>query len=149
MNYASFSEQLENFELDKQSPVVICALDLDAFKHVNDTYGHLEGNNVLRYFADFLAQNCHKYFTDISKIYSFGGEEFCVIVYGFSAQQCLKRFDKIEKALEKKPFVTEKGQKIYLSFSDLHSAVRRADVSLYTAKAEGRAHVCLDPKKSV
>ena len=111
LNYASFSEQLENFELDKQSPVVICALDLDAFKHVNDTYGHLEGNNVLRYFADFLAQNCHKYFTDSSKIYRFGGEEFCVIVYGFSAQQCLKRFDKIEKALEKKPFVTEKGAK--------------------------------------
>ena len=46
-----------------------------------------------------------------SKIYRFGGEEFCVIVYGFSAQQCLKRFDKIEKALEKKPFVTEKGAK--------------------------------------
>ncbi|MCR1901720.1 GGDEF domain-containing protein [Ligilactobacillus apodemi] len=155
LNYAAFSEQLENFKLEKNTPVVICALDLDSFKQVNDTYGHLEGNNVLRYFGNFLTTSCSKYFGENSKIYRFGGEEFCVIIYGFSAKQCLKRFNKIEKELEKSSFTTGYKQMINLSFSggisqvkkytDLHSAVRRADVSLYSAKAEGRAHVCLDP----
>lgn len=149
LNYTAFHEHLEQ---QKEFPT-ICALDLDHFKQINDTYGHLEGNEALRYFASFLRENCRKYFGKSCKVYRFGGEEFCVLIEEEVVQTCWDFFNELETKLQQTPFVTSGQQVISLSFSggiaqatDAHAmqeALHQADTALYNAKKQGRGRICL------
>lgn len=154
LNYASFSKQLEILKKTSTNELVICALDLDHFKKINDIYGHLEGNKVLHHFAQILQQNCDQNFGGQIKLYRFGGEEFCALITGYSLEQSAMIFTELENSLKQKPFITENGQNIYLSFSgglavasgnlEIHNAVRQADVALYTAKQHGRGKIWIN-----
>jgi len=61
--------------------------DMDGFKQVNDRFGHLEGNRVLRLFAQALKQSCREY----DYVARMGGDEFVVIAPGLAADACRKR----------------------------------------------------------
>lgn len=149
LNYTAFHEHLEQ---QKHFPT-ICALDLDHFKQINDTYGHLEGNEALRYFANFLRENCRRYFGQSCKIYRFGGEEFCVLIEEEVLQTCWEFFNELETKLQQTPFMTEDKQAIKLSFScgiahatathAVQEALHQADMALYNAKKQGRGRICL------
>jgi diguanylate cyclase (GGDEF)-like protein/putative nucleotidyltransferase with HDIG domain len=65
--------------------VMVC--DMDGFKQINDRFGHLEGNRVLRLFAEVLRQTCREY----DYVARMGGDEFVVIAPGLAAETATKK----------------------------------------------------------
>ena len=63
-----------------QTPLAVMVCDLDGFKHVNDRFGHLEGNKVLRLFADFAKAVCREY----DYVARMGGDEFVIVAPGMT-----------------------------------------------------------------
>jgi len=125
----------------------IAVLDLDFFKKVNDTYGHIAGDQVLASFAQFLNDSTRTSDT----VFRYGGEEFIILfprTRDYEAKEVLTRLiDKFSKIEFK-----ENGQSFFVTFSagvfmvldgdiDLKSAIKTADQALYTAKENGRARV--------
>ncbi|MGC2195074.1 MAG: diguanylate cyclase [Terriglobales bacterium] len=86
-------------ELDKelarckreQSSLTVMVCDMDGFKQINDRFGHLEGNRVLRLFAQALRQSCREY----DYVARMGGDEFVVIAPGLTADAALKKADQM------------------------------------------------------
>ena len=86
-------------ELDKelarckreQSSLTVMVCDMDGFKQINDRFGHLEGNRVLRLFAQALRQSCREY----DYVARMGGDEFVVIAPGLTAEAALKKADQM------------------------------------------------------
>lgn len=124
---------------------VLMLLDLDKFKHVNDTHGHATGDEVLKHVAHCFRTNVRE--TDlVSRI---GGDEFAIILAGDT--MCLQRSKRVaERLIESisKPFVIdghtiEIGLSIGITdlFSSAHEAsaiLKRADEALYAVKRDGR-----------
>jgi diguanylate cyclase (GGDEF)-like protein/putative nucleotidyltransferase with HDIG domain len=71
--------------------VMIC--DMDGFKQINDRFGHLEGNRVLRLFAQALRQSCREY----DYVARMGGDEFVVIAPGLTADAAVKKADQMRE----------------------------------------------------
>jgi diguanylate cyclase (GGDEF)-like protein/putative nucleotidyltransferase with HDIG domain len=71
--------------------VMVC--DMDGFKQINDRFGHLEGNRVLRLFAQALKQSCREY----DYVARMGGDEFVVIAPGLPAEGSAKRADHLRE----------------------------------------------------
>ncbi len=142
----SYTKQLH--DLNRTGQVfTICILDLDYFKKINDTYGHLTGDQVLSEFAQFLKNEVRKG----DMVYRVGGEEFSIIfprANDLEVQKCvtnmITRFsEKVFTHDEKKFSITFSAGVYTVSNSDtsLKDALREADVALYEAKRLGRARV--------
>jgi diguanylate cyclase (GGDEF)-like protein/putative nucleotidyltransferase with HDIG domain len=71
--------------------VMVC--DMDGFKQINDRFGHLEGNRVLRLFAQALKQSCREY----DYVARMGGDEFVVIAPGLPAEGAAKRAEHLRE----------------------------------------------------
>src|SRR5246500_3091422 len=88
-------------ELDKElarckreeSSLTVMVCDMDGFKQINDRFGHLEGNRVLRLFAQALRQSCREY----DYVARMGGDEFVVIAPGLNAESALKKADQMRE----------------------------------------------------
>ena len=124
--------------------VVVC--DLDFFKKVNDTYGHLAGDKVLRLVANILTNKCRS--TDF--VTRFGGEEFVILMPSTTSAEAAQAVDKIRHSIENSPFNFHgKSVTITMSFGvaeiddadTIESLFERADKALYTAKKNGRNRV--------
>lgn len=122
-------------------------LDLDHFKDINDTKGHLAGDEVLREIGRRLRQSLRPY--DIAGRY--GGEEFLVLLPGSTFKEALKIAERIREIIRNKP-VNIGGEEIRISaslglscFEDtdltLDDLLKRADEALYKAKDSGRDRV--------
>jgi diguanylate cyclase (GGDEF)-like protein len=127
-------------------------LDIDHFKHVNDTYGHLMGDAVLKKFGELLREK--GLFRDTDVLGRYGGEEFIVLLPETNCKNAvnpaLRLRDKI-KAIE---FCDETGRKFNVTISigvseflpeeaGAEEMIKRADLALYYAKEHGRDQVCL------
>lgn len=120
--------------------------DLDNFKHVNDTYGHLIGDAVLREFARRIHQNLRPY----DQVGRYGGEELLVLMPGIRDDSSARIRD-LHKRITQEPFVL--GNlilQVTCSFgvawfptplNTVESLVSLADQALYAAKANGRNRV--------
>lgn len=134
--------------LSGQSLSVIMA-DIDFFKKVNDNYGHLTGDYVLKSFAETLSQ-CVK--RDSDWVARFGGEEFLICLPGASLGKAVEIAEYMRKSIEKKeiPCGTQ-TIKITSSFgvccmipahhNNFEDLIECADRKLYTAKNNGRNRV--------
>jgi diguanylate cyclase (GGDEF)-like protein/putative nucleotidyltransferase with HDIG domain len=88
-------------ELDKElarckreeSSLTVMVCDMDGFKQINDRFGHLEGNRVLRLFAQALKQSCREY----DYVARMGGDEFVVIAPGLTAEAAVKKADQMRQ----------------------------------------------------
>lgn len=118
--------------------------DLDHFKSINDTYGHLVGDQVLRLVSDAIRASIRE--TDIAGRY--GGEEFTVIVTETSAKNAVAVAERIRQAVADIEYICD-GKRIPISVSlgiaefekglDSHEElIGRADTALYQAKESGR-----------
>lgn len=127
----------------------ILMLDVDHFKPVNDTYGHLTGDAVLREIARRIQRATRPY--DMTGRY--GGEEFLVILPSCDPGQTLNSAERIRTAVEATPFVAD-GKEIRLTTSigatvapDYATSeteiLSLADLALYQAKSEGRNRAVL------
>ncbi len=121
--------------------------DIDHFKKVNDTFGHLAGDYVLRELAAALKSRIRK-----EECFArYGGEEFCLVLPETGHQNTVFLADKLRKIIEAHHFVFE-GKRMPVTFSagvaDLEPAhdsplafIKTADARLYEAKHRGRNQV--------
>ncbi len=120
--------------------------DIDHFKSVNDAFGHLIGDEVLKYFASLLSK--HVRGSDLPARY--GGEEFALVLLNTDARTSFTIVDRIRSEMAKaKLMVTESKEPLgtitasfgiaeYCVGDDWVSLVKRADANLYAAKDAGR-----------
>jgi len=145
-NRMKLDEALEN-EVNRaqryQSTFSIIMLDIDYFKKVNDTYGHLAGDNVLKKIADLLKMNLRK--TDVPG--RWGGEEFLILLPQQNKTYACMIAEKLRKTIETSEFpdvgiiTASFGLTEYASEDVVNSLIKRADDALYRAKELGRNRV--------
>jgi diguanylate cyclase len=122
-------------------------LDADRFKEVNDTYGHLAGDVLLKELASRIANSLRSY----DAVGRFGGEEFLVVLSGADLEQSYMVAHKIWMLVREEPFELN-GEPIILTASlgvaasqpddtDYTEVLKRADDALYRAKSGGRDRV--------
>ncbi len=131
-------------------PLGLALIDLDHFKSVNDTYGHLVGDRVLRRVADLLQEDlppggfCARY----------GGEEFVLWLPGLDARSAVRVVDDARLRVARHPWsALQPGLRVTISAGLAHGTpefsepasperqLRRADALLYAAKRAGRNKV--------
>ena len=122
-------------------------IDLDLFKSVNDTYGHVFGDKVLKQFADTVKKNLGE--NDL--IARFGGEEFMILFGTDNEEEIITTMNTISKEYaifsekEKgKEFTFSAGAAIYGKNSSITDIFTTADKRLYKAKAAGRNMIVMD-----
>ena len=143
----------ENFELmlkesrDKGQPVSLLMIDLDHFKSINDRYGHLVGDDCLRWAAQRIGQALRAH--ESSLLARFGGEEFVVILPGHDLHDAVNIAENLRRKLVEEPCVSG-AHRLRVSASigvhtvdpgveiDSDAALSVADQALYAAKANGR-----------
>lgn len=148
-NRAAWSERVEREMIewqDKGGHLTMAILDLDHFKRINDSYGHLAGDKVLKIVADQL----RKRLNGRGFIARFGGEEFVLLLPQTSLAAAAEVAEALRAAVEACPFHF-KGERVVITTSIGLSAFRsgergdqvlkRADAALYRAKDLGRNRV--------
>ena len=146
LNRAGFSGVLlrEQEKLNRTGgPVSFMIFDIDHFKDVNDTYGHLVGDEVLVNLAK-LVQGMIR---NTDSLVRWGGEEFVILSDDTSIQNAAFLAEKLRKAIESTTLITQ--QQVTCSFGvtemvpgeDPKSFIARADKALYTSKESGRNRV--------
>ncbi|TWU06247.1 GGDEF domain-containing protein [Stieleria varia] len=127
----------------------VLMLDIDHFKSVNDTYGHLVGDEVLREFGSRINGVCRE--DDLLARY--GGEEFCMMLSATGRSEAIEMAERCRSAVASEPFQTAVGPlEITASFGIACSdpevptspkeLIDAADQKLYEAKRGGRNRVC-------
>ena len=151
LNRSSIDEHLQ-LEINKIKRLSGCfayvILDLDRFKQINDRYGHLAGDEVLRSLGLFLLQRLRA----IDLIGRYGGEEIVILLPGTDAKQAKTLVNKLLQTFSALKF-TSKGSEFFVTFSagiaefpyfnNISALIEAADQALYLAKAEGRNRVCV------
>ena len=130
------------------TPVTVVMADIDHFKRINDKYGHLVGDVVLREVAHRLSSAVRAY--DVTG--RFGGEEFLLVFPGCAVRNAVDRAEQLRACVNREPVETPEGPiSVTLSLgvagseaaraTDPDSLLRAADVALYRAKSGGRDRV--------
>jgi two-component system cell cycle response regulator len=135
-------------------PLGVMMADVDHFKKVNDTYGHLVGDTVLKEVGRRLAEGVRTY----DSVGRYGGEEFLVIVPGCKPADLAAGAERLRRSIAEAKFETSAGSlAVTLSIGiasgcddgesprGSEQLLRAADTALYAAKAEGRNRVGVAP----
>lgn len=118
-------------------------LDIDHFKQVNDTYGHIYGDEVLLLFTDLM----RKVFRNNDLLFRFGGEEFVVFIVGSKKQDALKALERFRKEVESFEFPQVGHITVSIGMTSVNTAshpsnlLEEADKALYYAKEHGRNQI--------
>jgi diguanylate cyclase len=148
---ACFIEEVEKARKGGDS-LCLALTDIDKFKQVNDRFGHLVGDRLLRLFANILVKNVRGQ----DKVARFGGEEFALIFPGARLADAATAVERIRGVLESKQWTIEPSgeriSKVTASFGvarlrpdeSATDLLQRADQRLYEAKAHGRNCVVAD-----
>jgi diguanylate cyclase (GGDEF)-like protein len=151
-NRAYFEERLEQELLRARRygrPLALAIVDIDHFKAVNDRYGHLSGDVVLRTFSGLLRDSVRR--TDV--VARYGGEEFAVLLPETTGEEAQAKLDSMRRDISARaihlPRVDE-GIKLSFSAGVAHlpadgdraeELITRADARLLAAKQTGRNRV--------
>ncbi len=153
-NRRNFLDQLQKEILRavrSRSPLSLMMMDIDHFKHYNDTYGHLAGDEFLRKFAQHLKSNLRE--TDF--VARYGGEEFMVIMPDTPINGAYHIAERLREGMQKSFIMKDcpsHGDRITLSIGvaefgsdtgNTQQLIASADEALYRAKRLGRNRVCL------
>lgn len=121
----------------------ILLLDIDHFKSVNDTFGHLVGDEVLKVFSDLLRKQIRQ--SDV--VARWGGEEFIILLPDTPLPSAIKMAEALRQRIEINPFETvgnltcSIGVAEFNSIEEADDLLHRADEKLYKAKHSGRNRV--------
>jgi diguanylate cyclase (GGDEF)-like protein len=134
-----------------QSPFAVLMLDIDYFKHINDSYGHEVGDLVLKELAKILKASVRKG----DSVYRAGGEEFVVLLSRIDYEDTLAKAEQIRHSTEQYAFMYGVDKYINLTISigvyhtviyhaeNVRDLMKQVDVALYQSKANGRNQVTL------
>lgn len=150
LNRRSFFEQFDSLfvKAGEQNQSIACIMtDIDHFKRVNDTHGHLFGDQVIKHVAEILESESRS----LDLICRYGGEEFCILMPNISLDEAFSIAERIRFSIEK--LVRQRLDKdititssFGVSSTDFEAEnplqlVNQADQALYAAKQEGRNRV--------
>jgi diguanylate cyclase (GGDEF)-like protein len=144
---------LKEWERAKRSHSVITVVlfDIDHFKRVNDTHGHLIGDQVLINLADLCLSNMRS--MDVFARY--GGEEFVILMPDADAQSAYQTIERLRAIVETTPLANPENLNIFITISagivtwdgkeslDIKTLLARADEALYISKQTGRNKVTI------
>jgi diguanylate cyclase (GGDEF)-like protein len=150
-NVTYFKSRLEDesFRAGRNNePLAVCLFDIDYFKKVNDTHGHLVGDQVLIQVASILRSTVRK--SDL--VARYGGEEFVVMMPDTNMAGAVIAAEKLRQAIAESPVkinnnvvipvTASAGLAEYSTVINPTSLLAMADQALYSAKAQGRNRVC-------
>ena len=129
------------------SPLSVLFLDLDKFKNINDTYGHLAGDEALKLSARLLQENIREY----DLLGRWAGDEFVALLPNTNREQAAELGGRVLRAFNREAMILKNGSRIVLNVSiglftwmpseidtsDLDTLVRLADEAMYKAKQSG------------
>jgi diguanylate cyclase len=129
------------------SPLSIALLDVDNFKHLNDHYGHLAGDDALIYLVDVIRSSIRP--ADV--VARFGGEEFVLLMPDTPHEEAMETLRRLQRDLTKTFFLAN-NDRLVITFSagvalwhlgerDI-DVIERADQAMYQAKLAGKNRVC-------
>ena len=131
----------------QRQPLSLALADIDHFKKVNDTWGHAQGDRVLRAVAGVLRNTVRPY--DV--VYRYGGEEFLICLPGTSLDTGRQALERIRQAIAALTIDDDKGVRIPVTVTfgvaevnadvSVDDAIEHADKALYDGKRAGRNRV--------
>lgn len=142
-NYQAFLDILKQKSKNSKNRLQIAVLDLDNFKYINDTYGHINGNEVLIYISYLLK----KYTSNIGYPARYGGEEFVVLFTNFTIDEAYNIMETIRKDFSEHYFDFSQGKKFTFSCGlaentcngiTFQEFFESADRAMYLAKRSGK-----------
>jgi diguanylate cyclase (GGDEF)-like protein/PAS domain S-box-containing protein len=150
-NSRHFYVQLK-IELDRSNrygqPLTLLLLDLDNFKAFNDTYGHVEGDQVLLR----LGQVVKRCLRQTDSAYRYGGEEFTILLPMTTSADGAVTAERIRTEFKKETFSSAPGQDVHVTVSiglaqykpqeEMKAFVHRVDQLMYQGKKNGKDRVC-------
>jgi diguanylate cyclase (GGDEF)-like protein len=149
-NRRHFAERLESemaYATRHKAELSLLLLDIDYFKKINDTYGHLEGDRVLR----GLTHACHQSLRTEDVLARYGGEEFAVLLRGVPLDGSARAAERLRRSIADNVFVGTPPLSVSVSVGcaslaclkdpDGNALIHLADQRLYEAKQAGRGRV--------
>lgn len=128
------------------TPLCIAMLDLDDFKRLNDTYGHLAGDAALKHLVKIVKETLRS----MDVIARFGGEEFLILLPETTVEAAASTMTRLQRELTRHFFLHD-NEKVLITFSagvalrlpneDQAELVKRADRAMYQAKQTGKNRV--------
>ena len=136
-------------------PIAIVMADIDYFKKINDTYGHLVGDCVLKELANLMHQSVSEPMHWVAR---YGGEEFMMVLNHIEQEQVWSMVERLRQSMEAHIFhCNGQNLRVTCSFgisfihdtdSNVTKAIEDADRLLYQAKQSGRNRAILEPAKT-
>jgi diguanylate cyclase len=130
------------------TPLCISVLDLDDFKKLNDTYGHIAGDAALKHLVKIVKDTLRS----MDVIARFGGEEFLILMPETTVEAAASTMTRLQRELTKHFFLHD-NEKVLITFSagvalrrpneEQTELVKRADKAMYTAKQTGKNRVVI------
>lgn len=136
----------EQHEISRRGiqPCCIGMADVDKFKDINDQYGHLGGDRVLKVLVHYIIEHLRPY----DKIFRFGGEEFLLLLQHTELAQCIDILERVREGIAALPIdLGDRGTvRVTASFGvtlldpgiPVEASIERVDRAMYAAKAAGR-----------
>lgn len=149
LNRGTFNHELNAICEQPKTNIALALFDLDHFKNINDTYGHVIGDKILQYFSRLL----QKHAGEDHLVARYGGEEIAMLLMDISLEEARSITDKIRQALAdsrlkkkgKDEYIEQVTVSVGLSMLQQEdspsSIIERADKALYYSKNQGRNQV--------
>lgn len=148
-NFTRLLNQAIENTTHKKGSISVLVIDIDFFKKVNDIYGNLAGDSILKSLGDILSGACGK----LDILGRIEGDKFSIVLVKASNNKALEIGERIRAVIEKYPFVLPKGKTIYITVSigvatypdtteEPEVVFSQANKSLQYAKQTGKNKVC-------
>ncbi len=126
----------------RSSPLILALIDLDHFKHINDTLGHQAGDQALI----LLARVCQRNIRELDHFARFGGDEFVLLLPDTTVENAQIVLERIRNDLarETKLFTLSVGVSFLHRDDKLEALIERADQTLYRVKGRGRNQLLVE-----
>lgn len=142
----SFDLYTRKNETASKKSFSVVLFDIDNFKHINDTYGHLMGDNVIRGIAEIITKNTRS----SDNCFRYGGDEFAILLLDTTIEQARVVAEKIRQIIEKTPITigditidmtVSMGVASFNEEEQVSKIVNQADENLYLSKKQGKNRV--------